>query len=114
MNKTQVHKLKTHYSELRLSILNSLSKDDEVDVDGDEIDRIQGDALAQMAQRLSSRDLEKLNLIENALVAISDGSINECEECGEAIGEKRLMAIPGVRVCITCAEEAENNAKMFA
>lgn len=114
MNKTQIKNLRAHYQEQRLQILHLLSKEDEIDVDGDEIDKIQGDALAQMAQKLSSRELAKLTLIEAALSAISDGTINECEECGESIGEKRLMAIPGVRVCVSCAEEAENNAKMFA
>ena len=115
MNKTSLKKLKAHYEEMRSEIIEALSKEDsELDLEGDEIDKIQGTTLHQMSEKLSIA--RKLNLakLDEALAAISDGSINECEECGEPIGEKRLMAIPGVRMCIACAEEAEQNSKMFA
>jgi len=31
-------------------------------------------------------------------------SLNECEECGEAIPEARREAIPGVRLCVSCQQ----------
>lgn len=115
MNKTSLKKLKEHYESMRSEIIEALSKEDsDLDLEGDEVDKIQGTTLHQMSEKLSIA--RKLNLakIDEALAAISDGSINECEECGEPIGEKRLMAIPGVRLCIVCAEEAEQNSKIFA
>src|SRR5690606_4990554 len=108
-----------HYESKREIILNSLKKaadSSEFDLAGDEIDKIQGNALYEIFEKLSARGAGQLTLIDNALRIIAEegSAINECEECGESIGEKRLMALLGVRVCVHCAEEAENNSKMFA
>ena len=32
-------------------------------------------------------------------------SLRECEDCGEAIPEGRRRAVPGVRLCISCQAE---------
>ena len=40
-----------------------------------------------------------------ARVIYSGESAHECE-CGEEISEGRRLAVPGVRDCITCAEQA--------
>ncbi|MDT0618204.1 DksA/TraR family C4-type zinc finger protein [Salinisphaera sp. P385] len=34
-------------------------------------------------------------------------SLTHCEECGDAIPEKRQEAVPGVRLCVTCQSEAD-------
>lgn len=34
-------------------------------------------------------------------------SLLECEDCGEAIPEARRKALPGVRLCLPCQEEAD-------
>lgn len=34
-----------------------------------------------------------------------------CEECGEEIPEARRQAVPGVRLCIHCQEEADKEQK---
>lgn len=34
-------------------------------------------------------------------------SLSECEECGEPIPEARRKALPGVRLCLVCQEEAD-------
>lgn len=34
-------------------------------------------------------------------------SLAECEECGEPIPDARQKALPGVRLCILCQEEAD-------
>ncbi len=114
MNKTKLKKLKEYLLDQRSKIVTQLNKHEDIDIHGDEVDKIQGEALTSMLERLSFRDKNKLLQIDTALIAIEDGSIDECESCGESIGEKRLLAIPGVRICISCAEEAENNSKMFA
>lgn len=38
-------------------------------------------------------------------------SLLYCEECGEEIPEARRRAIPGVRLCIDCQEEADKQNK---
>jgi len=31
----------------------------------------------------------------------------DCEECGEQIPEARRMAVPGVRLCVACQDDAD-------
>ena len=34
-----------------------------------------------------------------------------CEECGEPIPEARRRALPGVRLCLECQQEADKGSK---
>lgn len=38
-------------------------------------------------------------------------SLHFCEECGEAIPEARRKALPGVRLCVACQEEADKDLR---
>lgn len=38
-------------------------------------------------------------------------SLEYCEECGERIPEARRRAVPGVRLCISCREQADKKQK---
>ena len=46
----------------------------------------------------------RLDMIENALQRIEDGSYGMCEECDGVISKTRLNALPYTPVCIRCAE----------
>lgn len=35
-------------------------------------------------------------------------SLTHCEECGETIPEPRRKALPGVKLCITCQQELDD------
>ncbi len=61
-----------------------------------------------MRIRLRNRETLYLRKIEEALSRIANGSFGECEECGEEIGHKRLMARPTTTFCVNCKEEQEN------
>jgi len=41
-------------------------------------------------------------------------SLKFCEECGEPIPEARRVAIPGVRLCITCQQEKDLHNNTYA
>lgn len=41
-------------------------------------------------------------------------SLEECEECGEPIPPARRLAIPGVRLCIDCQQEADRSDTAFS
>jgi phage/conjugal plasmid C-4 type zinc finger TraR family protein len=41
-------------------------------------------------------------------------SAEECDECSNAIPQARREAIPGVRLCISCQEEADEEQKAIA
>ena len=86
----------------------------ELDINGDDMDKIQGDVLGAIMEQLSRRSIKQLENIEKALNKIEDGTFGECEECGEAISEKRLLAKPDADTCITCAERLEYAARQFA
>lgn len=115
MSKDTMEKIRQHYNELRKDIVSLINlKDGEVDIDGDDIDQIQGKAISAITEQLGQRDLMRLRRIDAALAKIAEGTFGHCEECGCEIGERRLMAIPGVETCVQCAEEMEREAIAYA
>ena len=50
----------------------------------------------------------QLAQVRNALERLEEGTFGECLQCGEAIGEKRLEAVPWTPHCIACQEKIEN------
>lgn len=46
--------------------------------------------------------------IEEAQIAITEGSYGYCHNCGQSIPEKRLMAIPRTLLCLRCKREQED------
>lgn len=53
----------------------------------------------------------ELREIERALRRIEDGTFGECTECGEAIAEPRLDALPYTSMCIDCAKDRPRDAR---
>ncbi len=54
--------------------------------------------------------------IEDALAAArarmpQGESLTHCEECGEEIPAARRKAVPGVRLCLACQEEADRHTR---
>jgi DnaK suppressor protein len=49
----------------------------------------------------------QLSLVRLALERLHEGSFGECLNCGQAIGEKRLEALPWTPYCIACQEKIE-------
>jgi len=56
---------------------------------------------------LSNADRQLLQMVENALARIREGSFGECVSCGNDINPKRLEAVPWTRHCIECQEKLE-------
>lgn len=98
--------------ELERSINNDLNLD--LDGDGDEVDEIQARSIGRIAAHLTDKKRKQLKDINIALKKIEDGTFGICEECGEEIGEKRLLAKPEAVNCITCAEKSEMLKKQFS
>ncbi len=57
---------------------------------------------------LASNDRELLLKIDEALKRIEGNSFGSCEECGTAIREIRLKALPYVKNCLKCQEKIES------
>jgi DnaK suppressor protein len=102
--------LKKTYIETRDKLIKTLNNYDcEIDCDGDETDFIQANALVKVQNKLSANYLKQLIAVKKAIEQIDNDSYGVCEECDEEIGIKRLEAIPGITICICCAEQAEIN-----
>lgn len=114
MKKKILDNFKKLFEEQRAEILKQAAKPTELDVDGDEMDKAQGDVLNSIMEQLSLRNIKKLENIDKALKKIEDGTFGECEECDGPISEKRLLAKPDADTCIACAERLEYTARQYA
>lgn len=101
---------------IEISDLSDISKDarDIVSLDQQSVGRLsrmdamQGQAMAQEAQR--RRDLE-LKRIEQAVQRLEDGDFGYCIECDAEIPLKRLEIDPAATHCVKCASLLEKLKK---
>ncbi|SRR5579884_1283167 len=75
-------------------------EDDLVDVATETFEREKGLALESSVQGM-------LQMVEEALRKIRQGTYGVCEGCGQSIDANRLRAIPYARLCIRCKEREE-------
>ena len=64
--------------------------------------------------RAINRQIKLISKIDGALKKIQDGTYGFCEETGEPIGLKRLIARPVATLCIEAQEKHEINEKVYA
>lgn len=110
----QVQQLKSRLeAELsRLSANASTALDFTMDRDRDRVGRDSMDEsteeeLYSTQLRLHDREARLVGKIREALRRLTEGSIDECEECSEPIGFKRLMARPVTTLCFECKTARE-------
>ena len=82
------------------------AKPDMTDRASEEIDRT-------FELRTRDRERKLINKIDAALRRIEDGTYGYCEETGEPIGLKRLMARPIATLSIEAQEKHERDEKIF-
>jgi DnaK suppressor protein len=73
----------------------------------DSIDESMEEEIFSTELRLRDREKFLLNKINAAIERIKAGTIDECEDCGEKISFRRLLARPVTTLCIDCKEEKE-------
>ena len=64
--------------------------------------------------RTVNRQIKLISKIDAALKRIKDGTYGFCEETGEPIGLKRLIARPIATLCISAQEKHEREEKIYA
>jgi len=111
MNKTFLRKIMDLLLDQKSEILKQAAREVDIDTEGDEIDEIQGNMLIEMTNQLNTRNTAKLSQIEAALKRVEDGTYGKCQDCEEAIAEKRLLHNPHFQTCVVCAEEREREEK---
>ena len=61
-----------------------------------------------------NRQIKLISKIDLAIKKIKDGTYGFCEETGEPIGIKRLIARPIATLCIAAQEKHEKEEKIYA
>jgi len=64
--------------------------------------------------RAINRQIKLISKIDSALKRIQDGTYGFCEDTGEPIGLKRLIARPVATMCIAAQEKHEKEEKVYA
>ena len=76
---------------------------------GDAIDSSVEEQERELDLLLQDRELARLEGIEIALKRMASNDFGYCDECGEAISKKRLLAFPLARMCINCQSNEERS-----
>ena len=114
MNKKDLAKFKKALLQQKVTMTNKLNSRKLVSGEhevGDEADTATQNSEREMQFELDQIGSIAIKEIDNALGKIENGTFGSCECCGEKISEARLNAIPWVRYCKECQEEAEKNSK---
>jgi DnaK suppressor protein len=85
----------------------SFSMNRDRNIGRDSIDESMEEEIFSTELRLRDREKWLLGKINGALDRLAAGTINECEDCAEPIGYRRLIARPVTTLCIDCKEERE-------
>ena len=93
------------------NILNS--SDDNVS-SADIVDQASSYTDKSVEMKALNRSRKLIAKINSALQRIKDGTYGFCEETGEPIGLKRLMARPVATLCIAAQEKHEKDEKVYA
>ena len=75
--------------------------------EADTIDLASSESNRESELRFADRERRLANKVSYALESIRNGEYGMCENCGGAIGYKRLLARPVARFCIDCKTQAE-------
>ena len=57
--------------------------------------------------RIRDRERKLLSKVEEALERVENKTFGYCEECGNEVGEERLLIRPVTTFCVTCKESQE-------
>ena len=110
MNKRDMAKFEKVLIRKKTELLNKINAeklDDSSNDIGDEIDSASNNSQKEMHFELIAAERQTLDAIDEALSRIKNGTYGKCQCCAGTIPVARLEAIPWVRYCKSCQEEAE-------
>jgi DnaK suppressor protein len=85
----------------------SYSMNHERNIGRDSIDESMEEEIFSTEMRLHDREKFLLGKINKQLTRLEANEIDVCEDCGEAISFRRLVARPVTTLCIDCKEQSE-------
>ena len=87
---------------------------DDNSASADIVDQASSYTEKNVEMRAINRQIKLISKIDSALKRIKDETYGFCEETGEPIGLRRLMARPVATLSIAAQEKHENEEKIFA
>ena len=87
---------------------------DDNSTSADIVDQASSYTEKNVEMRAINRQIKLITKIDSALKKIQDGTYGFCEDTGEPIGLKRLMARPVATLCIAAQEKHEKEEKVYA
>ena len=87
---------------------------DDNSVSADMVDQASSYTDKNVEMKAINRQIKLISKIDQALKKIQDGTYGFCEETGEPIGIKRLIARPVAALCIAAQEKHEKEEKVYA
>jgi DnaK suppressor protein len=92
---------------------NILNSSDDNMSSADVVDQASSYTDKTVEMKALNRSRKLIGKIDSALKRLKDGTYGYCEETGEPIGLKRLMARPVATLSIEAQEKHERNEKIF-
>ena len=113
MEKKKLEQFKKRLEDRRAELQRTVSR---TEMDGRAADQDTAQDIADRASssynkeflfHQSNNERQLLQMVENALSRLREGSFGQCISCGQEINVKRLEAVPWTRFCIQCQEKME-------
>ena len=87
---------------------------DDNSASADIVDQASSYTEKNVEMRAINRQIKLISKIDQAIKKIKDDTYGYCEETGEPIGIKRLIARPIAALCIAAQEKHEKEEKVYA
>ena len=87
---------------------------DDNSVSADIVDQASSYTDKNVEMKAINRQIKLISKINQAIKKIENGTYGFCEETGEPIGIKRLIARPIATLCIAAQEKHEKDEKVYA
>ena len=84
----------------------------ETDVESEVEERGQEESMVRLLDRLDGRAKAEIEEIDRALFKLGTEQYGRCEQCGKAIPQSRLEALPAAAMCMACAQAGEKQAAL--
>ena len=111
--KKKLNEWKTEIIKTNNEALYNGSLDDN-SISADIVDQASSYTDKTVEMKAINRQIKLISKIDQALTRIKDSTYGFCEETGEPIGLKRLIARPVAELCIAAQEKHEKEEKVYA
>lgn len=82
------------------------------DIESEVEERGQEETMVRLLDRLDGRAKAEIEAIDRALFKLGSEQYGRCEQCGTAIPQSRLEAVPAAALCMACEQAAETQAAL--